>query len=499
MKNDTLYLKNWRWGTAAIVVLWLMAWGGYNANFWRLGALDFPSGVQDAFQATRTFLPLLAGLLATVFLFVRRKSLPEGFLFTPLGLFSLYALSGIAASVLSLEPGWALYWALMYGSIVVILWSFLAVKDPLKNISFIIRTNWVIAAFLSIFLLGYFLIQPGVTSSLTYNFLICSKRIYEGFAGIEAEFNLFGMVGTRPTGLGRYAGIAAVMFFVAWLYYKGGIVKKWAWFFCFLPFFIILFFAKGKTEIVAFIVSLAFILFIYKKLKTYHVSWILLSILLSFLVIFYNIPCKNPNFFNYRESEKIPIVVTSPLPSNDKIVDRVTIEPTIIPALLPIPLSTDPELSELKPKSQENVTKRKITTVANLSGRINGVWRDSWHLFLRSPVFGFGFQADRFFLEGQHAHNTIIHALVQAGILGTAALTAALVWVVIMIYNLFRYVSLVKREKIFLIQITAVLIFILIRGTTESFAFYGADWLFLAPIIVYIQTLYFNKKSELRI
>ena len=53
-------------------------------------------------------------------------------------------------------------------------------------------------------------------------------------------------------------------------------------------------------------------------------------------------------------------------------------------------------------------------------------------------------------------------------------------------------------ERPFLIEIAGVMVFFMIRGITESSgAFFGADWLLLAPLLAYIQNLWF-KKTQLK-
>ena len=77
-----------------------------------------------------------------------------------------------------------------------------------------------------------------------------------------------------------------------------------------------------------------------------------------------------------------------------------------------------------------------------------------------------------------------------------------LAFVLLLVYlvKLFRNKFIQLKEKQFLITITAVLVFFAVRGLTESLAFFSADWLFVAPIIAYIQCLNnelkSNKKNE---
>jgi O-antigen ligase len=53
---------------------------------------------------------------------------------------------------------------------------------------------------------------------------------------------------------------------------------------------------------------------------------------------------------------------------------------------------------------------------ATLTGR-TGLWEGGWRIFWESPWVGLGFQADRFYLGGEHMHNAFLHVLVQSGFL----------------------------------------------------------------------------------
>ena len=103
---------------------------------------------------------------------------------------------------------------------------------------------------------------------------------------------------------------------------------------------------------------------------------------------------------------------------------------------------------------------------------------------------GFGFQADRYFLGGQHMHNAFLHALFQSGLLGGMAIFIALgiTWYYI-IYYFFLHPppdrSLIPPE------IPAIFLFVTISSITEStFAYFSAAWLLSAPIVPYVMALH---------
>ena len=123
----------------------------------------------------------------------------------------------------------------------------------------------------------------------------------------------------------------------------------------------------------------------------------------------------------------------------------------------------------------------------SFTGRTN-TWHEGWKLFLRSPWIGFGFQADRYFLQGQHMHDALMHALVQTGLLGTVAFVLAIALGVVLMAKLY-IASQVRRATVFRDEVPGLLAFFIVLSVTESTAYFSADWLLLAPVLAYIQVL----------
>jgi O-antigen ligase len=108
-------------------------------------------------------------------------------------------------------------------------------------------------------------------------------------------------------------------------------------------------------------------------------------------------------------------------------------------------------------------------------------------LFSKSPFVGHGFNADRLIL-GAHTHNSFVHSLVQTGILGAVAFFAAVLAAWILTIKMLRQIGSLPREHKNLVITTAgVLAFFTMRGITESSgAFFGVDFLLLAPLFLYL-------------
>jgi O-antigen ligase len=133
-----------------------------------------------------------------------------------------------------------------------------------------------------------------------------------------------------------------------------------------------------------------------------------------------------------------------------------------------------------------------IKIITTLNGRTSGVWKDAFNLFLKNPLFGYGFGAERYLLKNYKGEpgsvdSTILNCLIQSGIVGTILFLASISSFLIMGYKLAS-----GNTSIAILECVSVGVFILIRGITQSFSLYSADWLFLVPLIGYIQSLSLN-------
>lgn len=451
------------------LIMWLMVWGTYNTDIGRVLSPDFPRNALDLAHGIRIFTPFIAAIIA-VFILIKNRFFNKKIFFSPLGCLIIYASVGLFSSILfSSNKPMALYWGFLYVSALLVLLSFLNRDNSLQRFSSVIRANWIIAGILSFILVAFVLMQSGAINSLTFNYLICSQRPFEGMPGAAQAVNFFDMPGTRPTGLGRYAGLAAIAAFCIFLFKKGK--KKLWWFSGSLFFLVLLLFSKGKTEIASFAISAALVLWIKEKFKTKLIFLVILVALIGGSVIFYNIPCTNsPGFLSYF----LPKIIDQKNPISTQLVaPDANIAPT-------------PVVPQKPAEPVVEVSKNK--TLSTLSGRTI-TWKDAWNLFLSSPLIGRGFQADRYFLNGQHVHNTMLHVLIQAGLLGAVPFILAFFMIVLILFRLLKSDEVEKNEKMFLIVLTGSFAFLCLRGTMESLAYYSADWLFVVPVIAYIQSL----------
>jgi len=449
-----------------VLLLWLMLWAGYNTDIFRLKFLNFPINFLDLFHGLRSLLPFLAGFLAIILL-LKQPSVSKIFR-GPLGFLLVYALVGIISSIfLSTKPSIALYWAISYIMVLAVLFLTLVNANSISLLNSLINLNWIIVFAITICLFIFFLFQPDVISSLAKGDF-WGERPYESLAGISAEKETFGMVGTRPTGLGRYAGVIAIFALARTILNKER--KKILWYLLFLFFFFLLYFSQARTAIFGFIFGIFLIFLLKSKSKTEIFGWSFFTI---FLLVLTSIFLFYPSYLGKK-------VVT---PQISLLKPRPEVPPSETPS---------PETSTSETSSLEAPISQTPPILLTLSGRTTSIWPRAVKLFLKSPLIGWGFHADRIFLEGQHAHNAILHALIQTGIIGTIPFVLAFILGWIILFKFLKNPSL--TEKPFLIEIAGVMAFFMVRSITESTgAFFGADWLLLAPLVAYLQQL--NQKS----
>ncbi len=126
-----------------------------------------------------------------------------------------------------------------------------------------------------------------------------------------------------------------------------------------------------------------------------------------------------------------------------------------------------------------------------LSGR-TVTWQQGWEVFDNSPWIGLGFQADRYFL-GNHAHNGWLHALLETGLLGTAAFVAAFALALAFMVRLYWLSPDSKRASL-AAEVPGILVFFTIMNTAESTAYYSANWMLLAPAVAYLQLEFWKQR-----
>ncbi|MBO0662459.1 O-antigen ligase family protein [Jiella sp. MQZ9-1] len=128
---------------------------------------------------------------------------------------------------------------------------------------------------------------------------------------------------------------------------------------------------------------------------------------------------------------------------------------------------------------------------ASMSGRtllfVNGF--DHW---MHAPVFGYGPQADRSFLDVINAQNALLYALLCGGLVGAGGFVAAMVvaWVAMLRVNV-GYQRIAPRDRPMLMITSGILVFSTFRSIVENqAAVFSIDLLLQYPAMIYLVLLH---------
>lgn len=251
--------------------------------------------------------------------------------------------------------------------------------------------------------------------------------------GIEARVgDVAGMPMSRASGMSRFAAIPAIIGFV--LFMMGSARLKLIGLAVFIACFIIIYAMQSRGAIVALAVTMIWVMFFGGKKVRIMAGGLLLMGVTIYLSGFF--------------SDELGSIVLDHL-------------------------SRGQDSDEL----------------ASMTGR-DRAWTNSLLAFEGSPLFGFGFQADRF-LIGEHVHNTYMYALLSGGLIGLIFFALGMIWTWVMYFRLLL-AGYVKEplHKLFFIQAGALLLFFTIRGIPEvSGPLFGVDLMVMLPIMLYIGVL----------
>jgi len=117
-------------------------------------------------------------------------------------------------------------------------------------------------------------------------------------------------------------------------------------------------------------------------------------------------------------------------------------------------------------------------------------WKRATTKIKKSPVIGWGPQADRYLIK-EHVHNTYLYALLTSGVMGTLAFIGGLFWAWIAVFRIVKK-GIAKKldQNVGFIQVTGILAFFTVRSIPEvSGAMFGVDLMLMTPAIAYLGTL----------
>jgi len=126
----------------------------------------------------------------------------------------------------------------------------------------------------------------------------------------------------------------------------------------------------------------------------------------------------------------------------------------------------------------------QMDVLLSLSGR-ETTWQAGLSQVQRSPIFGWGFNADRILLNQEHIHNSYLQALIQTGLVGAILFLAAFLGLGYLIFrkNIIPHTRrLSGKRQTMLLEALLIVGFLFSRSFFEATAaFYGVDLLVLVP------------------
>jgi len=481
------------------VALWAMLFVGLGAG--SASEIWAPSGLRSFTDGIRAVLPFTVAGSAAVFIVYRtlQGHTPQGSIFGPLGLASLYGIIGFIAAFNSPDGSVALWWTGLYLSVPIVLWGIVWTTDPLDQIRPLVNATWLAVA-----------LAAGVLLLVAFFKLDLIERIQDPSLFLKCQqSNWLDLTSgrIRSTGVGRYAAITALIAI------SGMWMPKWrpAWSVLLVISLVLLLYTSARGSFVGFGVGAALILIIYMISSGRKALVTGLVVVAITLPVLWGTGVGNEFLESclFRSAVPMPVtpLVSSTPVSDPSVADTVnssttqSIE-TSLPRELVIKSSAGEPLQSTAPNSEPlqstaSNSEPLQSTAPNLklipaefyafSGR-QAVWSDGWGLFKESPFWGYGFQADRLML-GTHMHNSVMHAMLQTGLLGTIPFVLAIVFAWILLLRLVKNLPvLASSDKHLVIQCAGVLAFFTMRSFPESTgAFFGVDWLIIAVMLFYLQ------------
>jgi O-antigen ligase len=410
-----------------------MLWGSLNAGPEQLWDANgrLTTSLLNLIHGARSLLWLPAGIGA-IWMMLMRGALPSVLFSGPLALMTLYALIGIVSTLL-FSPGVsvAMYWAASYVSVCLVLGAVVAGDESPERMEGVILANWAIMAATAVVLvaIGWDVISAGSAAS--------TPDMMPGYGVLGKKPDVAGMPMVRASGVGRYAAVMGIVCLSRLLLARG---------------------------------------------RPYRLLWALPLLFSWFAVIVHQ-----------SRSAVFGIVAASLV----VVLLHISREPKVLALAALAMLVTVIYVFGLPPPVAKYVARGQeaSTYYDNLTGRMV-TWDEGWDLIKEAPALGYGFHADRFLLKRQrqpwfHIHNALLQALLQTGFTGAVPFVAAFVAAWLLLFRALHSISwLPAEQRTLLIETAGVLTFLTVRSIPESTgAFFGPDWLLLAPIFAYLQIL----------
>ena len=508
--------------------LWLSLQSGDIDRLWQPASVwaFFKSGVTSAIP----FLGVLWALTRiSTELYVRRPALTLHA--SPLGLTIVYGAVGFIAVALSPDASIAIFWVVAYTSVPLVLLGLVLGDTGPARLSLLINFTWLIFIAAAVALFIFALINLDLANSILHPLDLYECRQI-GHWLTETSGVL------RSTGVGRYSAIAGLIS-LGFLWRAGDHstpertrYSRILWGVLLVGALMLLLSTGARTSIVAFVGGVMSVFLVYGGKKAIVATIVAIALLAPLAVTtsfhdgfvkgcIFNEPTRVPSKTEpIIEKPVVPLVtptptppLATPTPASSLVAPTLAPpaaggpgtgpEPTI-PTEIPDMPSRTPAPSPPPPVQQEPVKEPEVAakTHFEIAGIVNiprnffsfsgrtGIWKAGMVEVSDSLILGHGFHADRLLIQN-HMHNAFMQSLIQTGILGSIAFMSALILVWALLFRLIKNLKDLPRSTKHAVGLAAgLLTFLTIRSITESTgAFFGVDWLILAPVMLHIEVL----------
>ena len=259
--------------------LWSLVWLGIQSG--DIKGIVHPAGSTTFLHSVRAALPLFAGYFALILIFVKfyKQHLNRVPLFGPLGLTVVYGLVGTVATVFS--PSWsvALYHSAIYLSVPAVLFFAGLGGDLETHVGRVIKLNSLLITALAVllFFVALFSLNLGneILDPLTWMDCDLDGTWFNNSWSFIGSFPVAdGLL--RPTGVGRYAGLTALVAL-------GGLFQgRWRFLWVALLFgsLMLLLTSEARTAMAGFLVAGPLVVLLYKGKQAAVVGLVCLVIIL---------------------------------------------------------------------------------------------------------------------------------------------------------------------------------------------------------------------------
>ena len=444
--------------------LWGMLWLSIGTGETNIKDIVAPSTTSQFINGIRSVFPFAAAAaaLAIILFGLKRRRSPGVLLLGPMGLATAYGVVGIISSVLSLDRPQALYWSVAYLSVPLVLLGLVWRREIVSYLALLVDYTGTVV----VLLVATLFIVSVVNFDLAFS-LLNPTKLAECNTSVPGDYARLTSGVLRSTGVGRYAAVGAIVALTA-LWHRD---QKALWGIVLLASLSLLIFSGARSAYLGFALAGPFTAFALwgKKMVAAVAVVVVLAVPVFWATGIHQTFLDNCVFRQASDSASTSNDLGSPVQTATGSVKTGS-------GSVQTPNGSDKKLFGYLPFDFFEFTGRRA------------VWDQGLELFVESPVLGHGFNADRILLN-THMHNAFMHALVQTGTLGTLPFVAAMIFGWILLGKALRHLSQFSAaHKSLIIQAGGILIFLTFRGISESSgAFFGIDWLLLAPMLFYLQ------------